>query len=120
MNEEELKKGCGKEFYTHDRIILVKCGTECKHDKRKSNQIHLCTTCQARLEYFQKGKLEQKKEELDYLVKLKEDLKQDIDKQRTDVYNNGYSDGLRDVLKYRISERIKQLQKEIGEEKQDE
>ena len=34
MNEEELKKGCGKEFYTHDRIILVKCGTECKVKQR--------------------------------------------------------------------------------------
>ena len=68
MNEEELKKGCGKEFYTHDRIILVKCGTECKHDKRKFNQIHLCPTCQARLEGFQKGKQEAQKmflEEID-------------------------------------------------------
>ena len=70
MNEEELKKGCGKEFYTHDRIILVKCGTECKHDKRKYNQIHLCPTCQARLEGFQKGKQEAKKMFLEEIDKL--------------------------------------------------
>lgn len=47
MKEEELKKGCGKEFYLKQT------------SKKKSlcNGFGLCPTCQARLEGFQKGKL---------------------------------------------------------------
>jgi hypothetical protein len=91
MNEEELKKGCGKEtdYFNYidcnDNEIFWKCGEEGEFIKVKV----LCPTCQARLEGFQKGKLEQKKEELKFL------------KERC-------------IYCMIADERIKQLQEEIG------
>ncbi len=45
LDNQNSVKGCRKEFYTHKRVVLVKCGSECKHDKRKKFQIHLCKSC---------------------------------------------------------------------------
>lgn len=111
MNEEELKKGCGKEtdYFNYidcnDNEIFWKCGEEGEFIKVKV----LCPTCQARLEGFQKGKLEQKREELERVKKLKDKL---------EWYLN-YQGSSKDIEKYlfnwleQIFE-IKQLQKEIG------
>jgi hypothetical protein len=111
MNEEELKKGCGKEtdYFNYidcnDNEIFWKCGEEGEFIKVKV----LCPTCQAKLEGFQKGKLEQKKEELELLIKINGLWFDDEEKGMINI----------------IQKRIKQLQKEIGgmktsEEKQDE
>ena len=103
MNEEELKKGCGKETiaYSHmdcnDNDVYFRCG-QFNLDK---GIIEYCEICQARLEGFQKGKLEQKKEELEFLYSLKT-----------------REDGNKVCINYTIiMNKIKQLQKEIGEEK---
>jgi hypothetical protein len=94
MNEEELKKGCGRYIEEEDRD----CGNKYGYYKRERRNyivkksgydLWLCPTCQARLEGFQKGKLEQKKEELEFL------------KERC-------------IYCMIADERIKQLQKEIG------
>jgi hypothetical protein len=85
MNEEELKKGCGKELMF---------GGICEED-------NLCIKCENLIEGFQKGKLEQKKEELKFLI------------SEYFVYLNIDGGFIRD----KIVKRIKQLQKEIGEEK---
>jgi hypothetical protein len=65
-------------------------------------ELFLCDTCQARLEYFQKGKLEQKKEELEWLEDFMRGFK--VDK-------NGFTDGFNTRF---TDKRIKQLKKEIG------
>jgi hypothetical protein len=97
MNEEELKKGCGKQqgrglnFYICGDLLMNV----------------LCPTCQARLEGFQKGKLEQKKEELDFLEYFERCSK-----------NIGSIQIIINRLSYNVEQRIKQLQKEIGEEKE--
>ena len=102
MNEEELKKGCGKRqgrglnFYICGDLLMNV----------------LCPTCQARLEGFQKGKLEQKKEELNYWDKLEKSFGTSLE------FENNYYLKKKDFEL--IRNRIKQLQKEIGEEKQDE
>ena len=59
----------------------------------------------ARLEGFQKGKLEQKKEEISFLLRLSKLL---ID-----------APNFKKVYWEMLNKEIKQLQKEIGEEKQD-
>ena len=115
MNEEEeLKKGCGKDtdYFNYidcnDNEIFWKCGEEGEFIKVKV----LCPTCQARLEGFQKGKLEQKKEELNYWDKLEKSFGTSLE------FENNYYLKKKDFEL--IRNRIKQLQKEIGEEKQDE
>jgi hypothetical protein len=91
MNEEELKKGCGLGFWYRD-IQFVYCG----------DKLFLCPTCQARLEGFQKGKLEQKKEELEFLL--------DLNLHYTNyIENNVVSERIKELDK-----EIEQLQKEIG------
>jgi hypothetical protein len=92
MNEEELKKGCGLGFwyrgFWYRDIQFVYCG----------DKLFLCPTCQARLEGFQKGKLEAIKDELNFL--------REIEKGTSCIDTKMF-----------LKLRIEQLQKEIGEEK---
>ena len=85
MNEEELKKGCGKK-YVHSQGYDI-CG-----EHYGDGSVALCPNCSGKLEGFQKGKLEQKKEELGFIKKI-------------------YRKYCFEIL---LKERIKQLQKEIG------
>ena len=115
MNEEELKKGCGKEagfitftddFGNKDEDVML-CGDTTKKINGEI-ELFLCDTCQARLEGFQKGKLEQKKEDKD---------KQDEFYNEFDLASNCSKDDK--LFKKLWNKYFKQLQKEIGEEKQD-
>lgn len=92
MNEEELKKGCGKYIGYVIKLgfkIDYKCGDLIWDEVKGIKEIKYCPICQARLEGFQEGKLEQKKEELKFL------------KERC-------------IYCMIADERIKQLQEEIG------
>ena len=109
MNEEELKKGCGKEtdYFNYidcnDNEIFWKCGEEGEFIKVKV----LCPTCQARLESFQKGKLEER-----------ERIEKIIDKfmkERTYIKSSDEGTNV-SIIKFMPFE-LEQLQKEIGEEK---
>ena len=104
MNEEELKKGCGKEagfitftddFGNKDEDVML-CGDTTKKINGEI-ELFLCDTCQARLEYFQKGKLE-------VINKLKKKFKSNITV----------------ISKREFLNELEQLQKEIEEEKQNE
>jgi hypothetical protein len=93
MNEEELKKGCGKSFFVN--------GVVAEYDQAEYDQfttceegIGLCPTCQARLEGFQKGKLEERER----IKRIIECLEKET---RIRTYQSIW----------------RQLQKEIGEEK---
>jgi hypothetical protein len=119
MNEEELKKGCGKSFFVN--------GVVAEYDQAEYDQfttceegIGLCPTCQARLEGFQRGKLEQKKEGLfimngsnvDLRICETEAISEDEDEiNQIGVIKSGC--GLR-VYPKDNSIYIEQLQKEIG------
>jgi hypothetical protein len=102
MNEEELKKGCGKEtdYFNYidcnDNEIFWKCGEEGEFIKVKV----LCPTCQARLEGFQKGKLEER-ERISFQVK------------RLMVYIEKHWDNVPNPKKS-VLYGLKQLKKEIG------
>ena len=144
MNEEELKKGCGKEagfitftddFGNKDEDVML-CGDTTKKINGEI-ELFLCDTCQARLEGFQKGKLEER-ERVFELLKLKvicriRGLSVDIDNGYGEFYRGAkieMGELLRHLenIKYIIAdincalkyltkeERIKfeQLQKEIG------
>ena len=107
MNEEELKKGCGKRqgrglnFYICGDLLMNV----------------LCPTCQARLEGFQKGKLEQKKEELKFLKSIRNNqsigMQENIN--RLCIPSEKLKQGYTSIeLNLYLDERIEQLQKEIG------
>ena len=96
MNEEELKTNLWDKFWETSRD--AEDGTRLRDwDKSVISKVSF-------FEGFQKGKLEQKKEELKFLI------------SEYFVYLNIDGGFIRD----KIVKRIKQLQKEIGEEKQDE
>jgi uncharacterized protein YcnI len=114
MNEEELKKGCGKEagfitftddFGNKDEDVML-CGDTTKKINGEI-ELFLCDTCQARLEYFQKGKLEQKKEDKN---------KQDEFYNEFDLASNCSKDDK--LFKKLWNKYFKQLQKEIGDDSQ--
>jgi uncharacterized protein YbaR (Trm112 family) len=101
MNEEELKKGCGKDLKRKafgNPSLSLYCGIEVFVSESVGLKVILCPTCQAKLEGFQKGKLEQKKEELELLIKINGLWFDDEEKGMINI----------------IQKRIKQLQKEIG------
>ena len=102
MSEEELKKGCGT--WSEGKVKGVTFQTQCGNTGFK-DKVCLCEVCQARLEGFQKGKLEQKKEELEFLKHIKQMLiSQDIIRK---------SDS-RPTIRT-IQERISFLNKDFGE-----
>ena len=104
MNEEELKEGCGEVLQYLNNGFKLRCGSFKKSPDDIAcgeYNIILCPTCQARLECFQKGKLEQKKEELSF---MKECGINDF-KNIEEADSSGFEKEFR---------RLKQLQKEIG------
>lgn len=88
MNEEELKKGCGKK-YVHSQGYDI-CG-----EHYGDGSVALCPNCSGKLEGFQKGKLEAIEDELEFL--------KEIEKGTSCIDTKMF-----------LKLRIEQLQKEIG------
>ena len=111
MNEEELKK----DIEELEDNLIKRTGEENINEIIKylygemgeTNVIfYLLGQAKSRLEGFQKGKLEQKKEELKFLLEIKGELSSLVATKQ--LFLSGYN-----KLIF-IQARIKQLQKEIG------
>ena len=135
MNEEELKKGCGKDLKRkafENPSLSLYCGIEIFVSESVDLKVILCQTCKAKLEYFQKGKLEQKKEFYDKITekiillkkgcrvhcgyRVDTDLLEKVSVKCGDIDKISGEGHLGTECKNRIKD-LEQLQKEIGEEK---